>query len=151
MKKIIFIANNNIGNGFSGGDRIFVEFLKNWQCNAELSLFGSEEAVRISLDRGVEKIKIIQTAQRNQAKNIFSLWVTFFHIIKRTKKGIEALKKNKDLIENANYIYSVSDFYPDFLPALYLKLKNKKIRWIAGYYLFAPAPWQKDSPYKGKN
>jgi glycosyltransferase involved in cell wall biosynthesis len=31
-----------------------------------------------------------------------------------------------------------------------MKLRNPEIKWIAGFYLFAPKPWQKDSPYKGK-
>jgi glycosyltransferase involved in cell wall biosynthesis len=46
-------------------------------------------------------------------------------------------------------VYSVSDFYPDFYPAYLLKRRNPKIVWIAGYYLFAPPPWAKVTPYKG--
>lgn len=151
MNKIVFIANNNIGNGFSGGDRIFVEFLKNWNKKAELFLVGSEEAIKISVDRGIENVKIIQTDIENKARNIFSFSVTINHIIQRTKKGIRVLQKNKDLIMEIDYVYSVSDFYPDFVPALYAKFKNPKIKWIAGYYLFAPSPFSKESPYKGKN
>lgn len=149
--KIIFVANNNIGDGFSGGDRVFVEFLKNWNEKAELFLVGSEEAIKISTDRGIENVKIIQTDGKNKAKNIFSFGVTINHIFRRTKKGIEALRKNKDLIREIDCVYSVSDFYPDFIPALYIKLKKPKIKWIAGYYLFAPSPFSKESPYKGKN
>jgi hypothetical protein len=37
MKNIIFFANNNIGTGLSGGDRIFIEFLKNWQNKAKIT------------------------------------------------------------------------------------------------------------------
>jgi glycosyltransferase involved in cell wall biosynthesis len=149
MKKIIFIANNNIGNGFSGGDRIFVEFLKNWNDKADLILIGSEEAIKISIDRGVDNIKIIETDKSNETKNIFSFNVTIAHILRRTKKVVDALKKNQNSLERADYVYSVSDFYPDFIPAFYLKLKNKNIKWIAGYYLFAPSPFSKTTPYKG--
>jgi glycosyltransferase involved in cell wall biosynthesis len=47
-------------------------------------------------------------------------------------------------------IFSTSDFWPDSFPALILKKRNPKITWIAGFYLFAPKPWQKNSPYRGK-
>ena len=62
--KMIFVANNNVGTGFSGGDRIFVEFLKNWNKKAKLILFGSEEAIKISKERGVD-VKFIQTDKVN--------------------------------------------------------------------------------------
>jgi glycosyltransferase involved in cell wall biosynthesis len=47
-------------------------------------------------------------------------------------------------------VLSSSDFLPDAIPAFILKLKNPKIKWIASFYLFAPTPWHKKSPYKGK-
>jgi len=148
MKKIVFIANNNVGTGFSGGDRIFIEFLKNWKDKADLVLFGSEEAIEMIKKRGVD-VKFIQTDKVNKSMpgGIFDF---ISHIFRRTSKGLSSIKKNREILKNADYVYSVSDFYPDFIPAFYLKLKNPKIKWIAGYYLFAPHRFQKDSPYKGK-
>ena len=63
---MIFVANNNVGTGFSGGDRIFVEFLKNWNKKAKLILLGSEEAIKISKERGVD-VKFIQTDKVNKS------------------------------------------------------------------------------------
>ena len=148
MKKIVFIANNNVGTGFSGGDRIFIEFLKNWKDKADLILFGSEEAVEMTRKRGVD-VKFIQTDKVNKSMpgGIFDF---ISHVFRRTYRGLSSIKKNREILKNADYVYSVSDFYPDFIPAFYLKLKNPKIKWIAGYYLFAPNPFSKDSPYKGK-
>jgi len=148
--KIIFVANNNVGDAFSGGDRIFVEFIKNWKEKSEIVLFGSEETIRISRERGAGGIKMIETDSKNlnMQGGIFDF---LKHIRRRTQKGLAAIEKEKKLVREADFVYSVSDFYPDFLPAFWLKKKNKKIKWIAGYYLFAPAPWAKDSPYKGKN
>jgi glycosyltransferase involved in cell wall biosynthesis len=151
MKKIIFIANNNIGSGFSGGDRIFIEFLKNWKDKSELVLFGSEEAIRISKERNIAKVTIIQTDTENESTNQFSLFSVIKHLARRTVMGLKSIQINSDKIKEADYIYSISDFYPDFIPSFYDKLKNPKIKWIAGYYLFAPGPFAKDSPYKGKN
>ncbi|HOD01608.1 MAG TPA: glycosyltransferase family 4 protein [bacterium] len=148
MKKIIFFANNNVGTGFSGGDRIFIEFLKNWKDKADLILFGSEEAIGMAEKRGVD-VKFIQTDKINPS---MPGGITDFisHTFRRTFKGLSSVKQNKKNVEDADYIYSVSDFYPDFIPALYVKLKNPKIKWIAGYYLFAPNPFSKESTYKGK-
>ena len=147
MGAVIFIANNNI-KGFSGGDRIFIEFLKNWKGKTDLILFGSQEAIEISKERGVD-VKFIQTDKVNKSMpgGIFDF---ISHVFRRTSKGLSSIKKNGEILKNADYVYSVSDFYPDFIPAFYLKLKNPKIKWIAGYYLFAPNPFSKDSPYKGK-
>jgi glycosyltransferase involved in cell wall biosynthesis len=48
-------------------------------------------------------------------------------------------------------VYSASDFWPDSIPAWLLKMRFKKeVKWIAGFYLFAPSPFSKESPYKGK-
>ena len=52
---------------------------------------------------------------------------------------------------SGDIVFSSSDFWPDFLPAFILKLKNPKIVWVAGFYLFAPKPWDKFSPYRSKN
>ncbi len=49
-----------------------------------------------------------------------------------------------------DYLVSSSDFWPDSIPAFFLKMRNRKLIWIAGFFLTAPAPWQKDNPYKGK-
>jgi glycosyltransferase involved in cell wall biosynthesis len=50
--------------------------------------------------------------------------------------------------ESIDYVYSASDFPADSIPCLCLKLKNPKVIWIAGFYLFACPPWKKNSPYK---
>ncbi|MEM0328470.1 MAG: glycosyltransferase [Thermoproteota archaeon] len=39
---------------------------------------------------------------------------------------------------------------PDSIPAWLLKIRFKRAKWIAGFYLFAPNPFSKESPYKGK-
>ena len=43
---------------------------------------------------------------------------------------------------------SASDFLPDVLASLLLKLKNPSKKWAASYFLEAPKPWAKDNPYK---
>ena len=145
MKRILFIANNNVGNGFSGGDRIFVEFLRFWSQQCDITLQGSEEAIKITQDRGVDKqVRFIKSDSVNSG-NYFSLLGTFRHLLRRLWKGIKSLPCSADY----QIVYSVSDFYPDLLSAWWFKRKNPDIVWVAGYYLFAPPPFSKDSPYKG--
>jgi len=153
MNKIIFVANNNVGQGFSGGDRIFTEFIKGWYNKLEIVLMGSEEAIRISKERGIdeEMVTFVETDSCNKDPNYFSVAGLLEHTARRLFRGLKAVCRNKTVWKDADYVYSVSDFYPDLLPALYIKLRSSRVKWLAGYYLFAPFPFLKESPYKGKS
>lgn len=147
MKKIIFIANNNLGQGLSGGDRIFLEFLKHWQHKSQVTVFACQETINLINNYNIKNIKIIPTTNTINNSNYFLLPNLLEHIFKRTIKGVKIILKNKDLIRDNEFIYSVSDFYPDFFPALICKFINPKIKFISGYYLFSPNPFSKKSPY----
>jgi len=146
VKNIIFIANNNIGQGLSGGDTIFLQFLKHWSKKTNITVFASSEAKNLIDKFNIENISLIKTASinKNSSLNTFNLLI---HQLKRSYKGISSILKNRNLIKNHQFIYSISDFYPDLLPALFSKIINPKIKWLAGFYLFAPNPLSKDSPY----
>lgn len=149
MEKIIFISNVDDGGGMSGGSRIYFEFLKNWKGISKF-FFGSSGTINRLKEESIENIQFIKTDDENNA-NLYAISGILFHTLRRTKRGMKAVKNNLDIIKKADYVYSVSDFYPDFLPAFYAKIKNKKIKWVAGYYLFAPNPFSRESPYKGRN
>lgn len=153
--KIVFLVNGFGGKPDvkaridSGGTRIWTELLKNWKNKSEIILVGSEAIANYIHERVNDKIEFIQT---DVAISFDNSLVDFIKCtFRRTYKGIVALKNNWRKIKDVDYIYSTSDFYADFIPALYIKLKNPKIKWIAGYYLFAPNPLDRNSPYKGKN
>ena len=146
---ICFTSVNNVGIGFSGADRIFTELLKAWRERARLTLLACEEGIVISKRNGVE-------AQFLQASDLdpnpqYGLIALFRHTWERIRAARKALKTFGDELSDVDVVYSVSDFYPDFLPAYWMKRRNPKIKWIAGYYLFAPPPWARNTPYKGKN
>jgi|SRR3989344_134778 len=149
-KKMIFIANVDTGQGMSGGSRIYFELLKKIPENIEVFLFGSRGTIKRLQKENVRDITFVEV-DYDDNPNLYALRGVLKHFLKRFIKGMLAMRRNADIIDQADYIYSASDFYPDFFPAFYAKLKNKKIKWIAGYYLFAPAPFAKDSPYKGRN
>jgi glycosyltransferase involved in cell wall biosynthesis len=54
-----------------------------------------------------------------------------------------ALRERGDV----DYVYSASDFWPDWLPGWLIKRRHPRVTWISGFYLFAPKPWQRDNPY----
>jgi len=132
MTKILFIANNNIGSGQSGGDTIFLNFAKYWP---NITLFGGEETKNL-LKRFKLKNKFIKT-------DSLSHYNLFVHQIRRTILGISKINKLKFY----DYTYTVSDFYPDLIPGIIYKIKHPKTKLICGYYLFAPNPFDKKSPY----
>ncbi len=151
MTDCFFIANNNIGDfGLSGGDRIFIELAKSWKERMRLTIVGTEEAVTVAKREGLSDINYFQTSPNLKLKNVYTLKAIFLNFILKLTRGVRFTLKNKKLFTGTPVIYSVSDFYPDFLPAFLIKRFNPACVWAAAFYLFAPAPWQKDNPYKGK-
>ena len=146
--KICFVSNYNIGLGLSGGDRIFIEFLKHWHSHAQMILMGCGEAISIASRCGAENVRFLQTSDIDTDVS-YGLWGLLKHTLWRLVAGIKGLRTYADELSCVGVVYSVSDFYPDFWPAFLMKRHNPGIVWIAGYYLFAPPPWAKDSPYKG--
>ena len=151
MKTIVFISNNSIGTGLSGGDRIFIELLKGWQKYFNSLLIGSEEAKDMLYRRGGSSIPAILSDSANTMLNPYTIFGLLCHHIRRLHKGLRALLNNRDIVENTDIVYSASDAFADFFPAFVLKMRRKHICWIAGYYLFIPSPFTADTPYKKGN
>jgi glycosyltransferase involved in cell wall biosynthesis len=152
MDKVIFIANNNIGDfGLSGGDRIFIELARSWKNKTKLYLVGCEEAITVCKRERLDSLVFLKTCKKLGLKNVFTLSAVFRNFFKKLLSGCIFIIKNRGLIRACTHVYSVSDFYPDSIPAFLAKCFNPKIVWIAGFYLFAPAPWATDNPYKGKD
>lgn len=143
MKTLLIIANNNFGDSLSGGDRIYLNIAKYWQDKFDVTFLASQEAKKLNKQYLTQNYPTIQTDFAN-----LNTKPTTSNILRhQLRRSIKALKLIKTL-PVFNYVYSASDFYPDLLPALFLKLKNpKKTKWIAGFYLLAPNPISPQSPY----
>lgn len=144
--KLLIIANNNIGIGQSGGDTIFLEFIKNWQKHVDITVFGSPETKGL-LKRYSISPKFIKTDTVNphhQPTVLNLLYNTF----RRSFRAFNVYQKNKNIFKKSNYCYTVSDFIPDFVFGLLYKKINPKGTWLCGQYLFAPKPGSKHSPYE---
>lgn len=149
MARIVFIANNNIGAGLSGGDRIFSELLRAWAATDTLTLMGAAEAEALCHARGIAGHRFIETDARNAAPNPYTLAGMARHVARRTRRGLRATVAHAAIWTDTDAIYSVSDAWPDCLPAWRLKRRFPALRWIAGYYLFIPPPWARENPYRG--
>lgn len=144
-KLSINIIANSIAGPMSGGDRIWIECARRWiNKGCTVNVFTTEQGLRRGKNYGLDKANYTLWPSRNFDK--YGLFVTY---LARTIKG--SIKRLlADQAGNGVIIYSSSDFWPDSIPAFIMKLRNKKTIWIAGFFLFAPKPWQRVSPYKGK-
>ncbi len=133
-------------NSLSGGDRILIEFFKRWRqhfIKVDLLTCTVGEKVIRRYFRFLENISI--KAIKVKRETYQNLWLLYLY---KTIKGLIIVDQLK---EDYDFVYSSSDFWPDSIPAFWLKLRKPKTCWIAGFYLFAPSPLQEDSPYKDEN
>ena len=143
MKRLLILANWMQGSALSGGDKIFIELVKKWRDKLDITLFLSAEGAKICERQGLGGVKYEigasdKFSQRGYLRDYFY----------RTWNSIKYSKcKN---LSSGDIIYSSSDFGPDSIPAFIIKLRNPGVLWIAGFFLFSPTPWQRNSPYKGK-
>ena len=140
---IISYTSIGIDFGMSGGDRIWIEFARHWAKNGH--------TINVYLHDGAYQDK------KNELNNVNYRYLKIHPIIKksfflsylvRTIKGIILWRRLAKSLSEDSIIYSASDFWPDTLPA-YIAKKYSSVFWIAGFYLFMPQPFSKDSPYKG--
>lgn len=126
----------------SGSDRIFIELIKRWKNRLKPILIVSSDGWKICEREDLQDNDHVIWAKASRLKGGY-----FVNYIYRTLLGITNSLRLK--IADKDLIYSSSDFWPDSLPAFFLKLRFKKAKWIAGFYLFAPSPFSAASPYKG--
>jgi glycosyltransferase involved in cell wall biosynthesis len=147
-KSLIIISNNNLGPVQSGGDTIYLAFIKYWTKKLDITLWGSQESLNL-LRKNKLKTNFIQSDSINtryQPTVLNLLW----HSLRRTIKGLISFTKNHRLFKNFDYCYTTSDFLPDFIFGLLYKLLNSHGQWLCGYYLVAPSPKSPVTPYKNQ-
>jgi glycosyltransferase involved in cell wall biosynthesis len=145
--KIVFInaAHIDVG-GLSGGETIIINLFREWKRIPGVTItmltgtLGKETWCR----HGIKDANILDVAPSREGENLFRRYVLRTLSLIRNPKVREALSE-------ADVVYSASDFWQDSLTAFYFKRKFRKLRWIAGFYLFAPVPFSKESPYRGRH
>ena len=148
VKRMIFhiIANAALGAGLSGGDRIFMECARRWaEAGHRVYLYVWEEGYEMCKRNKLDNVKYVKWSASR-----FTRFGFFISYLTRTTKGCAQVFKLSFNTNENNIVYSASDFWPDLLPALILKLRFRdRIKWIPGFYLLVPNPFRKDSFYVG--
>lgn len=144
IKSIIVIACAGFGKtGISGGDRIFMELSRQWVKEGKnVTIITGEEGYKMCRENlpGKFNYNIIRS-------DYGFLPLSFAYFVRIIRVFLLALNfKIKHPYETL--VYSASDFWPDALPTIIIKARCKDIKWIAGFYLFAPKPFSTLSPYK---
>jgi len=143
--KFLIISYAQFGKGLSGGDNIFVEFLRHiTDKGINVMVWASQECLYIC-----EKQKI-SGAKYDTLKPVKFKLPFFFTYVARVIKAIFKALSCKKVDDNL-IVYSASDFLTDSLPAVILKLRFRSIKWAAGFFFFAPTPFRsrKDIKYRG--
>jgi len=132
--QFIFFSLAVTGVGISGGDRIFIELARNWSKKNRITIYTSYQGARLIKKQKLssKNIKIITIPNR-----ILENYFVFDYIF----KFLFSIYLGLTITLNKNiYVYSSSEFLMDVVPASILKVKNKKIKWIATWYQTAPNP-----------
>ena len=141
---IIIVANAQTkGDTLSGADRIFIELAKRWaQKSHGIQVITCEEGYEMCQRCGLENVSYLNVSLKHR----LPLYPSY---ILRMIKGSILIWKISSLSKNS-VVYSSSDFWPDSVPAWLFKMKFKRVKWIAGFYLFASNPFIGETHYKGK-
>lgn len=139
------IANAAFGPGLSGGDRIFIECARRWAREGhDVRVYVWEEGYEMCKRNKLENVEyVIWHAARYKRLGFAQLYAV------RTVKGFIAALKIRIPKTDKVVVYSASEFLMDSIPAWVIKTRNRHVKWIAGFYLFAPNPF-KESVYKGR-
>lgn len=151
----MFVCANYAGGGqtspgLSGGDRIAIEVLRR-----------SEErvaAIRILTGRSGStmyqryiaansNIDFLTTARSGFTG--YGLIGIFLFFIESFVRGVLAVRRATEQFGRPELIFSASDFLPDVLPGVIVRRRNHDVTWIATFYLRAPHPFSRNSPYRG--
>lgn len=132
--------------GLSGGDRIAIECVRRWsKAGLRIRVFTTSSGLAMYKRYGCEGADFILTSKFTSKKSTLP-FLLLFEVVTLLRGAFAALKVN--LRGNAA-ILSTSDFLPDTLPALIIKLRNPSAKWVGSFYLFAPNPMSEQSPYRG--
>ncbi|MDP3973610.1 MAG: glycosyltransferase [Candidatus Daviesbacteria bacterium] len=147
--RIYIIALAAHGQGISGSDRIFIEFAKVWSRRNSVTIYVWEEGFKMCQRQHLE-ISNISKASLLQKQNVkyqisnMGIWRKFGFVINYLARIIEGIRLGFSIrLENSPSIivYSASEFWMDSIPALILKLRYSKIKWVAAWFQTAPKPW----------
>ena len=135
MRKDFYIFNNGIvtERGMSGSDRRALEWSRIWQKEGHgIHLFIPQAGYK-RYESLKPSAKLVITSSLKPAT--FGLFFTYLY------RALRASFRQPPIGEDA-IIYSSCDLLVDTLPAIYMKLHNRKAKWMTGLHLVAPNPFK---------
>jgi glycosyltransferase involved in cell wall biosynthesis len=140
MKRNLFhiFAYGAHGEGISGGDRIFIELARRLVKAYKVRVYVSDEGERMCR-RGKLHSKDLHY-QTTKLSNYRKLGFVFFYFRLIVESIITGFSLNLANDGKGVHIYSASEFWMDSLACFILKLRYKKVVWIASWYQTAPSP-----------
>lgn len=134
-----FFALAPTGRGISGSDRIFIELSREWSKKIPVKIFTTQEGIDMIYRQKLsgEYLNIEKVEKRTLPNNFFIKYL--YKIILGIKLGTTFAPITISSQHTA-YLYSSSDFWMDVFPAIILKLRFKKLKWIATWFQTAPNP-----------
>jgi len=148
----LYIVANETGSGIdqprlSGGDRIAIECIRRWAKRVDLiNIFTGKSGLSMYRRYITEGVNFIITSHFTFKKPSL-IHLLLFEFSSLLGGVIAALSISK--VPDKAIIYSASDFLPDSIPAWMMKKRFRNAKWIATFFLFAPNPFSKESPYRG--
>lgn len=131
-------ANAALGKGLSGSDRIFIELSRRLSKKYSVTIHVWKEGYKICLSQNLK-------SDNNLKYEILKVdfWCDLGFVICYFARIIQAIKEAFFLEipnDKSSICYSASEFWMDSLPALILKIRFPKIRWVAAWFQTAPNP-----------
>lgn len=131
------ISLSTYGHGLSGGDRIWIELSKRFGIKYPTKVYVWEEGLEIAKREKLTQVKYVLWSAENTT--YFGFFINYFAriFIGFFNSFILKLDNSPNTI-----VYSASEFWQDSLPAVILKLRYPRIKWIAAWYQTAPNPFR---------
>jgi glycosyltransferase involved in cell wall biosynthesis len=141
--KFIFFALSPTGNGLSGGDRIFIELAREWSKVHPVEIYTTQEGVEMCKRQKLfGKYLVLKKVEKQALPPSFFLkyiYKVYFGIRLGILLNIQSDSRQK--VSNNNLcLYSSSDFWMDVFPAVILKIRYPKLKWVATWFMTAPNP-----------
>lgn len=145
--KILVLLNQLQGPKITtGGEISTLEIVKRWKSD-ELFIFCPKSAAR-TIEKEIKPKKIYGLEntkyEKEDCTNLFTPFLFFVYFL----RTFETIKKLKMIKENFDIVYASGDFFCNILPAVWLKKRNPKIKFIAKiHHESGKATERKNNPF----
>lgn len=135
--KILVLA--NAVNTLSGGDKRFIEIFRRLESNGHsIKVMLPKIGYNICRDENLNvTYQVLPVPSENRLGIILSNFL-------RTIIAIFVIMKNYGLYD---VVYSTSDFINDTIPAMFLKLIDRKVKWVAVTHYLIQEPSKRDGDF----